>query len=382
LTPSPYFPSGTPYPNGAIAPTAAAGGLKTAAGLGISFNDLDRKLRMTQHWSLGIQREMPGNLLLDVEYVGTTVHAIPVTQSLGIITAAQQQACNAGTIACNANVANPFYGVLPATASLGASSTIPTWELMRAYPLFSGISESRVPIGTSHYNGLDVRVERRVKSLNFTYNYSYSNWMDIDSYLNNGSFRDANLTKTLDSGDVRNYNDVTIVYPLPTTKEEGVLGALLNNWLVDTTLMTSTGTPLSLPSANFNSGTPGCTSYAPVGGQTRAHWFNNNESCWTQLSTWEPRTTPLLIGSLRNPPFTLWNPAFHKQFALPRKEISVQFRMEAFNGANHPMFTGPSTSLNPPASYSASTSWTGFGTLPTGEASANRVILTSLKILF
>jgi hypothetical protein len=376
-TPDNYFNSGTPYPSGAIAPTGAADGLETNAGNSISYNDTQRRLRMTQHWSFGFQRKMPGSTLLDVEYIGSNVHAIPMTSNLGVISTAQQQACYASGATCNANVPNPFYGVLPTNVSLGASSTIPAWELQRAYPLFNGVSEQRLPTGDSHYNALDVRVERRVKSLNFVFNYMYSNWMDRDSYLNSGDFQDANPTKALDGNDRRNYLDANIVYPLPSTKKTGVLGAFANGWLLDSTVIWGTGGPLTLPSADFH-----CSSYAPQGGQTRSHWFNNNESCWTNLGTWEPRTTPTSIGFLRGPSTVIWNPAFHKQFALPHKGMFAQFRMEAWNGANHPTWGGPSTANGTPPAYSPSTSWTGFGTLPTSQANIPRTIIASLKIIF
>lgn len=382
LTPSSSFYNGTPYPNGAIAPTGSSLGLETSAGNSVSYNDLNRPLRKTQHWSLGIQRRMPGAVLLDVEYMGTHIERIPVTTSLGVISTAEQQQCLASGATCNASVSNPFYGVLPANSSLGASSTIPVWELARAYPLFNGVSEQRVPSGGSHFNALDVRVERRVKNLDFVFNYAYANWMDQDSYLNNGNFRDANLWKGLDSSDIRNSLNANIVYPLPSTSKTGILGAIANGWLADSTILWSTGTPLSLPSANFNSGVSGCSSYAPAGGQTRAHWFNNNESCWSQLSTWEPRTTPLYIGSLRDPGSWLWNPAFHKRFTVVPERVFAQFRMEAYNGANHPTFGAPSTSVGTVPSYSPQTSWTGFGTLPTSQNNAQRAILASLKIMF
>jgi hypothetical protein len=56
LNPDNYLNSGTPYPTGAIAPTGASLGLETNAGNSISYNDTSRRLRMTQHWSFGIQR--------------------------------------------------------------------------------------------------------------------------------------------------------------------------------------------------------------------------------------------------------------------------------------------------------------------------------------
>jgi hypothetical protein len=369
--------SGTPYPAGAVAPSGAADGLETNAGQGISFSDTNRKLRMTQHWSFGVQRSMPGSILLDVEYLGTTVHAIPITTPLDVVSTAQQQACNATGATCNNSVANPFYGVLPTSTTLGASSTIQAWELMRAYPLFNGVSETYVPSGSSHYNALDVRVERRLKSLNFVFNYIYSNWIDRDNYLNFGNFRDANPTKELDSDDMRNYVDANLVYPLPSIRRNGVLGALANHWLFDSTVLWGTGNPIGLPSATFS-----CASYAPQGGQTRAHWFNNNESCWTPLATWQPRTTPLNIGFIRDPSYVVWNPAFHKQFALPRKGMFLQYRMEALNGANHPTWGGPSIANATPAAYSPKTSWTGFGTLSTSQTGTPRQIIVSLKLLF
>jgi hypothetical protein len=381
LTPSPYFLSGTPYPDGAIAPSGTAGGLETQAGQAISYFNTDRKLRKTEHWSVGVQRQIPGSILVDLEYIGSHTSGIPVATSLGVISTAQQQACLQDSSICNTNVANPFHGVLPANTTLGASATIPAWELMRSYPLFNGVTESQAPTGTSHYNAMDLRIERQANDLDFIFNYSYSNWIDQDSYLNNGNFRDANLWQGLDPSDVRHYIDGNVVYSLPSTSKKGFIGALANHWLVDSTFIWGTGTPLAIPSANL-SGASGCTNYYPQGGQTRAHWFNNSVGCYQILSQWQPRTTPLYIGYLRNPSVFYWNPAFHKQFNLPREGMFVQFRMEAVDGANHPTFGGPNETLNTPPKYSPTTSWTGFGTLPTSQSNAQRAIISSLRIVF
>ena len=381
-TPNIAFKSGTPYPNGAVAPAGATGGLETNAGNAITFQDLNRRLRMTQHWSFGVQRKVPGSMLVDIEYMGTNVHRIPIASSLGVVSTAQQQACNASGATCNIPVANPFYGILPATSSLGASSTIAAWELMRAYPLFNGVTEGLVPAGSSHYNALDARVERRVRNLNFVFNYTYSNWMDRDSYLNNGSFRDANPTTELDPGDRRNYFDVDLVLPLPNTSRTGVLGTLANGWLFDSLALWGTGNPLQLPSGAQLNGTTSCTSYAPAGGQTRAHWFNNNESCWTVLGPWQPQTTPLHIGFIRDPAYMAWNAGFQKEFKFPREGMSARFLMQAVNAANHPTWGAPSTAIATPPAFSPTTSWTGFGTLPTGVVDNMRQIIASLKISF
>ncbi len=382
LNPDAYLNSGAPYPSGAIAPSGSSGGLATDAGNAITFNDLDRRLRMTQHWSFGFQRKMPWGTLLDVEYLGTNVHGIPIDTPVGVISTSLQQQCNADLSVCNTNVANPFYGVLASSTSLGASSTIPAWELMRTYPLFNKVTEDRIPIGSSHYNGLDLRVERRLKSLDFVFNYTYSNWIDRDSYLNSGNFIDANPVTELDADDRRNYFDTNLVYPIPGVGKGGVFGYLTNGWLFDSTVLWGTGNPLALPSGNFAFGTPGCGSYAPAGGQTRAHWFNNNESCWSALGTWQAQAQPLYIGFLRNPAFVYWNPSMNRLFPLKPEGLSAQFRMEALNGANHPTFGAPSTAIATPPAFSSTTSWTGLGTLPTSTTNTQRQFIASLKIFF
>jgi Carboxypeptidase regulatory-like domain len=377
LTPDENLNSGTPYPTGAIEPTGAAAGLETDAGNGFSYYDPNRGIPMTQHWSFGIQQKIPGALFLDVEYLGTYVHGLPVSTQMNVISTAQQQACYASGAVCNTNVPNPFFGVLARNTSMGASATIPSWELERPYPLFGTVLDANAPSGVSRFNSLNVRVERTLVNLDFVVNYQYSNWMDKNSYLNNGTFRDSSLWKGLDPDDRRNYVDANIVYPIPGTRKKGVLGFLANGWLTDSLLVWGTGFPLPLPSANFT-----CSSLAPAGGQTRAHWFNNDESCWTDLNTWQPRTTPLSIGSLRQPQFLLWNQAFHKQFALPREGMFLQFRMEAQDAPNHPTFGAPSLDNATPPAFSPTTSWTGFGTLPAGQNNNPRALLSSLRLIF
>ncbi|MGH9345087.1 MAG: TonB-dependent receptor domain-containing protein, partial [Terriglobia bacterium] len=382
-TPDTYFNSGTPYPSGARAPVGASEGLETNAGDGISFNDLQRRLRLTQHWSFGFQRKMPAGVLLDVEYLGTQVQHVPIDTPLDVISTSLQQQCNADLSACNTLVSNPFYGVLASNVTLGASTTINDWELQRPYPLFNGVTEDRLPTGSSHYNALTARVERRVKSFDFVFNYNYANWMDRDSYLNAGNFIYPDYPiNTLDGSDRRNYLDANLVLPVPGIEQHGALGYMTRGWLFDSTVAWATGGPLALPSADFNYGAPGCTSFAPPGGQSRAHWFNNTAGCWTQLGTWEARTTPDSIGYLRGPAIVAWDPSVNRTFRLHREGAYIQFRIEALNGANHPVWGGASTNIALKPTFTPSTSWTGLGTLPNSQSNQQRQIFPSLKIVF
>ena len=388
ITPTNYFLSGHPYPSGVLSPSGSSAGLATQAGQGITYTSLDRRIPFTQHWSAGFQRELPKGVLLDIEYVGSHTHGLAVSTALDTITPALQGSCFQDNAICNTNVPNPFYGVLPAAAPLGASATVQAYQLARPWPLFNGITQSDDPSGESDYHSAQIRTERKLASLDFIFNYTYANWMDQNSYLNNGNFRDAKLWRGLDSADRRHYVNLNTVWPLPFGKDgrfahnaSGWRGALISHWLLDSSILWGTGTPLAIPSADFYG--PGCTSYIPPGGQTQAHWINNNLSCYHTLQAWEPRTSPLNVGYLRNPELFEWNPALHKRFALPREGMFVQFRLEAVNGANHPNFGAPNNTVTTKPTFVPWQGWTGFGTLPLSQSGPPpRAIIASLKIIF
>lgn len=390
INPTNYFVSGSPFPNGVLAPTGASAGLETSAGNAISYYSPSGNgaVPWTDHWSVGFQRELPKRMLLDVEYVGSHNHAIQVSQPWGVISSAEQAACFANAAVCNNSVPNPFYGILPSTTTLGASATVSAYQLQRQYPLFSGVTESNDPLGYQDYNALEVRVERQVKSINFVFNYTYSNWIGDISYLNAGTWRDANMWHGLSSTDVPHYFTMNGVYPLPVGRgghffqdAHGLLGGLLNHWVVDAVYIYWSGEPLTISNANLVGGS-GCTSYYPVGGQNQQHWFNNNESCYQQLSTWQERTTPLNVGYLRNPPWSVMNASLQKSFALPWREMSLALRFDTTNTLNHPCFNGPNTTVSQLPSFTQWVGWSGFGALPTTSFVNARYGVVSMKITF
>ncbi|MGD1101476.1 MAG: TonB-dependent receptor [Terriglobia bacterium] len=387
--PTNYFLSGKPFPNGVLAPSGASGGLATSAGNAISYVSPSGlgAVPWTEHWSVGFQRALPKRMLLDVEYVGSHNHAIAVSQPWGVISSAQQAACFASSAVCNNSVSNPFYGILPSTATLGASPTLSAYQLMRQYPLFNGVTQSNDPIGYEVYNALQVRVERQVKSIDFVWNYAYSNLMGNTAYQNAGTWRDANLWHGPSNLDVRHFFNMNAVWPLPVGKggvffqnAHGLVGQLINHWVVDELYIYWTGIPLAISNANLVGG-PGCTSYYPVGGQTRAHWFNNTESCYQQLSTWQERTTPLYVGYLRNPQRQTMNSALQKSFALPWREMSLTMRLEFENTLNNPGLGGPNTTVTALPTFTQWVGWSGFGTI-TSTSNTNRMGQFSLRITF
>ncbi len=62
----------------------------------------------------------------------------------------------------NTQVANPFYGVFASNSTLGASKTTASKNLEVAFPQFTTLTEDGVNSGTSTYNALSMRVEKRL----------------------------------------------------------------------------------------------------------------------------------------------------------------------------------------------------------------------------
>jgi hypothetical protein len=54
-----------PFPTGVIAPPGASLGIGTFLGRGISFVPLERSNLQTRRWELSVQRELPGQWLVE-----------------------------------------------------------------------------------------------------------------------------------------------------------------------------------------------------------------------------------------------------------------------------------------------------------------------------
>src|SRR2546425_406647 len=157
-TPSGFFNTGIPYPNGVVLPVGNTLGLLSGVGNGQSFDQRNRRIPVIQQYSFGVQRELPGHMVLDISYVGSNTRDLRVGTQMNHLTTAQVDACrqfvnqNPGTTSCPALeqlVPNPFYfgnlnlTGLPAAfvasykaSPLGVPQTVRVKMLMTPFPQF------------------------------------------------------------------------------------------------------------------------------------------------------------------------------------------------------------------------------------------------------
>jgi hypothetical protein len=412
ITPTSFFNSGNPYPNGLLVPQGPAAGLLSSAGDGQSFDQRNRRIGRVQQYSVGLQRELPSQIVLDASYVGSYSSNLRVGTNLEDMPPAFNATCQASPSVCSQTVTNPFFGILPASSTLGASKTIRAYLLAEPFPQFNGVVFSNTePVGFSDYNSLQVKVNKRVtgggaliRGLSFFTGFTWSKTMIATSYLNN---LNGNCPTCLDTHPqyVLSGNDRTLdlsfagVWGLPVGKggliarnASGLLGTLINNWNTEWILTADSGTPVNL--GNLQGDTFNCpqnnNNLLPAH-QTFTEWlYNETPSCFAQIPTrsWQPRTILQRAGTIRNPYAPQLAMGLGKQFVI-KEGLDLQFKAEAFNLTNTPIFGGPDTNAigNNPTPVPGVTpgvpgSMTGYGTIGSTQQNFPRQLQLSLKVLF
>src|SRR5581483_5884005 len=116
-----------------------------------------------QTWSLDIQHELPGNVLVDVGYVaprGTHLY-FGGPGSINYPGSWVESLSSSQISQLLSYVPNPFYGIITNPASTLSAATVQQYQLLRPYPQFTGFSGNDPPWANSIYNALQVRVEKQ-----------------------------------------------------------------------------------------------------------------------------------------------------------------------------------------------------------------------------
>ncbi len=290
-------------------------------------------------WSFGIQRELASNLVLDVSYLGSQGHRLP--------------------IGWNINQAFPGPGSVASR---------------RPFPAFGNITGGYISsIGNSNFNGLTTRVERRMsKGLSLITSYTWSKSIDDGVGISAGSdastafaqdARNLRAERSVSDFDVTHRFVFSYVYDLPFSQiHNKPLHAIAGGWQLTGILTLQTGPPLNVVSGRDESNTAGGADRPNVIGDWHipnpgpGRWFN---TC-TLLANGTKRNclpgdTPAwqinAVGTFGNAGRNLLRADGLKNFDLGlsrsfrfTERVSLQFRSEFFNLPNHANFGLPNES--------------------------------------
>ncbi|MGH9397478.1 MAG: hypothetical protein ACRD18_11590, partial [Terriglobia bacterium] len=161
---TPFAPLSNPFPLGIELPPGNSQGLLTSIGQGISGSIQNWNMTpYMQTWNFGLEHVFLGNVLVDLNYVGTkgTHLYYGSAGSLNFLGPFVETATPAEITALNAHVPNPFYGVITDPNASLSSSTVRASQLLLPYPEFTGFSGNDPPWANSVYNALQLTVEKR-----------------------------------------------------------------------------------------------------------------------------------------------------------------------------------------------------------------------------
>ena len=355
-----------PFPDGVLSPPGNSNGVNTFLGRGIGrFNDiLDYSNGQSMRWSLGMQRELPGQWVVEGAYVASrsydlstdvNINGVP-RQYLSTSTVRDNTVINSLT----ANVTNPFAGLIPGETLNNA--TTQRQNLLRPYPQFGNIDVRRYD-GSSAFDSAQFRLERRFSGgYTVLTSYTWSNFKEQVTKLNDTDtdyeerYQDTHLPHRLvmngiwelPFGHGRRYGSGT----------NQVTNAIIGNWSVSAIWNWQSGRPnISMGNVYYDGDiTQLKTSYTndPSQPMFDTSGFYFHDAAVQTNGVDDPvkqradqrirlannvRVIPSRWNGLRGPRYTNWDMSFVKGFELGR--VRAQLHLELYNAFNDVFYNNP-----------------------------------------
>jgi hypothetical protein len=375
-----------PFPTGVLEPFGSALGPKTQVGQSVSYTSRDFQTGRVHQLFFGFGLDLPWKTAAEVSYVGTRTRSLRVTVNENAIPIEEQQKGAQDPNYLNQAQPNPWYGAPELVGTSLNTATLSKGKMVRAFPQFVSVNNTGVPIGNASYNGLEMRIQRRMASgLMVTLNYTFAKNLQALDWREDT----RTLPRVLAPFDrTHNLNIITLL-TLPFGKGQRIgsnwnkhLNRVLGGWQANMVFMYQNGLPVGMPGAVVVSNPE-----LPEGQQTRNRWFNtctlmlngtrsNCASPDEQVAWRQPTPGEIVVNSARMPNIRVHslpqvNVSMFKNFQI-RERARLEFRAEWFNASNSPIYGQPGTGYT-----SAS-----FGVVVPDQTNLARVGQVALRLVF
>ncbi len=316
------------------------------------YFDPNIKNAYSEQWNFGVQRQLSGSLALKLDYVGSSTH--------------------------RSNVGGLYGTAL--TPGPGDQSLREPYSY--APPTFYDRS-----VGTGAYDALQVQLDKRYSN-GFSYQIAYTwaksltvtdGWFGIEGTDPQNPY-DPQASRGYSATNIPHLLSANGLYAVPVGPGKSLSTGnrvgdyILGNWQINGIFTWRNGQPFNV-SDSFDAANTGAGQQRPNvvgrihnGPHTQGEWFNTSGYAAPALYTYgnsytndqqEQRWINLDSSVIRS--FPIWR---EKQF---------QFRAEAYNLLNHPIFGQPGSDVNSPKN---------FGQIGNSQANTNRQLQFSGKIIF
>lgn len=367
-----YASLDNPYPNGLNIPPGNSQGAATFLGLSVGTESRPNQNPQYQQWNFSIQRALPGNSVLQVNYTGgkgTHLYFGGGVTNQNLLDTAYW---SLGRTKLNELVTNPFYSIITNPLSPLSAPTITYNTLLRPYPQYSGgVSGSAKNISNSIYHGVQFQLERH-----FSHGLSFLGHYTIAKLIDDSSFSDGNvgwlggvtdvqnpfnlrLERAVSAMDVPQRLVLTFSYQLPIGRGKR-LGSgwsrrvdwVLGGWEANGLMTFSSGFPLNsgsqfreapLQSPTLWNGVqrPNLIGDPRMPGSVKDRlnaYFN--VAAFSRPAPDTFGTMPRTLPNYRSPGIRNADMAIFKSVAFTESRY-LQLRLEAFNVTNTPTFATP-----------------------------------------
>ncbi|PYV41478.1 MAG: hypothetical protein DMG06_16990 [Acidobacteria bacterium] len=303
----------------------------TGAGVVVSrpyvlANVYNRRTPYSIQYLLNIQRELDSQTVLEVGYLGSVSHRLERLRA--------------------------FNEALPGTTGSVASR--------QPYPEFGRIQEVDGSVN-ANYNSLGVKLSRRFsRGLTYLVGYTWSKAIDsgsgirtlgADTLFPQNSYC-LSCERSLSIFDVNHRFVTSLLYELPFGKSKtflnqgGLVNALLGGWQLSSIITIQSGFPLTVQDGNVSLAggffdrpdATGISTELARSQRTTDQWFNTAAYVQQADGTFGNVGRNTVIG----PGITNWDFSTLKDFHFTEGKY-LQFRFEAFNILNHPIWGDPDT---------------------------------------
>lgn len=333
----------------------------------VTIDPRSLELGNSQQWSVGIERELPKSIRLDVNLFQSHSYHL-----------------ESGYLAGNQPNLSQYSQVTQAGQAWDWVSTAGfsgyKWASLAPFPnlaaSYSPLFYVNSPLGNSDYSALIVDVEKRTSSgLSFEVSYNYSSsHSDTDTSFEElwwlGPLQDVyNLPQerhTVSPFDMTHVVKGYVNYDLPFGRGKVLLGgagdalnALVGGWTVSSGFRYNSGTPVRITANTWYPGintvyaniAPNCDLNANFNGQVGGAYFNKD--CFSNPDYGSFGNAPGYLTNLRYPGTAVEDIGLNKSLSFGER-YHLSLRVQMFNVFNRHRFAGPNTTIGDPR----------FGTVP------------------